>query len=407
MSQSTIGPAEAMAALGTPAGRANPYPLYEALRSHGPVLNLGPLVVMVGYEEIGQALREPAFVSTDPARRDQLVPDWRSQPAWRSICTTMLFHNDPTHERLRRFSSGPFSSGNVAGMRPMLERLAVAAVDKLEKLGAQGESVEFMDNFACWLPLSIMGELLGIPEEDHARIQPLLRPVTEGLDPFGDPARLSAANHAVVALAEYFADLVARRRADPKQDLVTKLTQDHDAGADVNEEELIATFMVLLVAGTAAPFDMLGNTMALAVRHPEYAEQVRQDPEFATAFIEEGIRVDPAVQVLNRVCDQDIEYFGVPIKKGTPALLLIAAGNRDPRRYPDPERFDPRRANIQPLTFGFGVHYCLGSALGRLEAAVALKALVQRFKNPTISGEPTYRDQLVQRGFEGLPVKLA
>ncbi|MEW2621006.1 cytochrome P450 [Streptomyces sp. NPDC048106] len=370
------------------------------------MINLGPLAVMVGYEEINKALKEPLFLSPDPAVRDAVRPDWREQPAWRSICTTMLFHNEPTHERLRRFSSGPFSPGVVAGMEPLLEQLAEAAVDKLEKLGAAGEPVDFMDNFACWLPLSVMGALLGIPVEDHARIQPLLRPVTEGLDPFGDTSRLAAANHAVEELAAYFADLVAARRAEPKDDLVTKLTQDFDNGADVSEDELIATFMVLLVAGTAAPFDMLGNTMALAIRNPELAEQVRQDPSFAADFVEEGIRLDPAVQVLNRVAAEDIEFCGVPIAKGTPILLLIAGGNRDPRRYTEPERFDPRRSNIQPLTFGLGAHYCLGSPLGRLEAAVALKALVRRFKNPRISGEPVYRDQLVQRGFEKLPVTL-
>ncbi|MFG3024982.1 cytochrome P450 [Streptomyces sp. NPDC048254] len=404
---STLDPAEAMAALGTPAGRANPYPIYEALRAHGPVLNLGPLAVLTGYEECARALREPAFVSTDPTMRDRLVPGWREQPAWRSICTTMLFHNDPIHERLRRFSTTPFSPTAVSAMRPMLERLTEAAVDRVEKLGAGGEPVEFMDTFACRLPLAVMGELLGIPPEEQPAIQPLLRPVTEGLDPFGDPALLTSANHAVEELAAYFADLVARRRATPEQDLVSAFAKARDDGADLSEDELIATYMVLLVAGTAAPFDLVGNTMALAARHPEHADRVREDPELAAAFVEEGFRYDPAVQVLNRVVAEDIEYFGVPLPAGTAVLLLIAAGNRDPRRFDAPGRFDPSRPNVQPLTFGLGAHYCLGSALGRLEGAIALNALVRRFPNPVIHGEPTYRDQLVQRGFETFHIRVS
>lgn len=403
---SELGPVEAMTALTTHEGRANPYPLYEALRAVGPVINFGPKAAVVGFEECQRALMDPKFVSPDNATRDRWIPDWQSQPAWRSICTTMLFKNEPDHSRLRRFSSAPFSPTRIAELRPAIERIAESAVDKLAKLGESGKTVEFMENFAEWLPLSVMAEVLGIPEEDLPTLQPMMRPVTEGLDPFGDPGILTAANTAVEDLAAYYEKLVAKRRAEPGQDLISTLVQTFDAGTDLSEAELIATFMVLLVAGTAAPFDMLGNTMALAARFPEYTDEVRENPEFAAAFMEEGIRFDPAVQVLNRVAAENMDFFGVPIKEGTAVFLLIAAANRDPRRYENPDRFDPHRQNIQPLTFGIGAHYCLGSALARLEGAVALSALARRFKTIKISGETAYRNQLVQRGFSRLPVTV-
>jgi len=404
MNELTTATADAMSALGTLAGRSNPYPIYESLRAYGPVINLGPMALVLGYQECSKALREPAFVSTDADKRDELRPGWREQAAWRSICTTMLFRNDPDHERLRRFSGWAFSPGQTVGLRPVVERLAEAAVDRLERLGAGGEPVDAMEEFACRLPVAVMCEILGIPEEDQPTIQPWMRPVTEALDPFGDPALLISANNAVDALAAYYADLVAQRRAEPRHDLISNLIRARDTDREVTEDELIATFMVLLVAGTAAPFDMLGNTVSLIARYPEYMDQIRADPEFAAAFFEEDLRFDPAVQLLNRVADEDTNFFSVPIAAGTPILLLTAAGNRDARRYEDPGRFDPYRQNIQPLTFGVGAHYCLGSSVGRLMGVAALTALVRRFKVVKISGEPSYRNQLVQRGFKQLPV---
>lgn len=407
MSDLATDPVAAVNALGTLEGRSNPYPLYESLRACGPVVNLGPVALVLGYEECSKALREPMFVSTDPARRDRLRPGWREQAAWRSICTTMLFSNDPVHERRRRFSSGAFGPGQIARLRPVAERLAEAAVDRLERLGANGDPVDAIEEFACRLPMAVMGEVLGIPEEDQRDILPFMRPITQALDPFGDPASLTTANSAVDGLAAYYTELVAIRRAEPRHDLISTLIAARDADGEVTEDELIATFMVLLVAGTAAPFDMLGNLVALVAGQPEHMAQLRSDPVFTAAFLEEALRFDPAVQLLNRVAIDDVGFFGVPIAKDTPILLLTAAANRDPRRYDDPARFDPYRTNVQPLTFGAGAHYCLGAPLGRLVGMAALTALAQRFKAVTIAGPAPYRDQLVQRGFTHLPVTLA
>jgi cytochrome P450 len=407
MTQLLTDPAEAVQALGTLEGRSDPYPIYEALRALGPVLNLGPVALILGYQECSKALREPAFVSTDAAKRDRLRPGWRDQAAWRSICTTMLFSNDPVHERLRGFASGAFSPGQAAAMRPMVQRLADAAVARLEQLGAGGEPVDAVTEFACRLPVDVMGEVLGIPEPDRPHVQPFMRPITEALDPFGDPALLASANSAVEGLAAYFADLIARRRAEPQQDLISALAKARDASGELTEDELIATFMVMVVAGTAAPFDMLANLVALIARYPEHLERMRADQGFTMAFMEEASRFDPAVQLLNRVANEDIEFCGVPIAKDTAILLLTAAANRDPRRYENPGQFDPFRENIQPLTFGLGAHYCLGAPLGRLVGAAALTALSQRFKSVTITGPTPYRNQLVQRGYTHLPVTFS
>ncbi|MCD9141028.1 cytochrome P450 [Streptomyces albireticuli] len=406
MSTAVTDPGVAMTTLMTPEGKRDPYPLYEALRAYGPLLRLGPdQLVVTGHAECFRALREPRLLSTDGPVQDRMMPGWRDHSSWVWLAQNMLFSNSPDHERYRRFFSGAFTPRRIAETRPVVEGLIDGLIDRLAGLGADGAPVDFMAEFAFRVPMAVMGALLGIPEEDQAAFRGPVGDITTALEPIRDLSQLDRGDAGMEWMAAYFTELAAARRAEPRDDLVSAMTRARDESGELSEEELIANFMLLLVAGTEAPMDLIGNALRLAFDHPGHADALREDPGLAPGYIEETLRFDPAAQALNRVAATDMEFFGVPLTEGTKVTLLIAAGNRDPRRFPDPLRFDPYRTGNHALTFSGGAHFCLGAALARMQAETALPRLLRRFPGLRPAGEPTFRDQLVQRGFDRLPVK--
>ncbi|MFI1797541.1 cytochrome P450 [Streptomyces sp. NPDC020379] len=399
-------PRTAMMTLLSPQGKRDPYPLYEALRACGPILPLGPgQLVVTGHAECARALREPALLSTDAAVQDALLPGWRDHSSWRWLTKNMLFSNNPDHDRYRRFFGTAFTPRRIADLRPALESLIGGLVERLADLGAGGAPFDFMAEFAFRVPMAVMGELLGIPAAEQPGFRGPIGAITTALEPIQDLAQLAPGDAAMDQLAGYFTDLAARRRARPGTDLVSEMVLLRDGTGELSEEELVANFMLLLVAGTEAPMDLIGNALRLALEHPEHAARLREDPSLAPGFVEETLRFDPAAQALNRMAARDFDFFGVPVAAGTKVTLLIAAGNRDPRQYADPGVFDPGRQGNHALTLSGGAHYCLGAGLARMQAELALPAVLRRFPGLTPAGEPTFRDQLVQRGFGQLPVK--
>ncbi|RAY12266.1 cytochrome P450 [Actinomadura craniellae] len=386
-------------------GKQNPYPLYEEMRAHGPLADLdGAHFFVTGYTECARALREPDLLSTDAAVQDLRLPGWREHSSWRWLTKNMLFSNDPDHERLRRFFGTAFSARSVAGLRPMVERLADDAVEHVAGLGADGAVVDLVPEFSYRFATSVIGELLGIPPERQPGLRGIIGDITTALDPIGDLRQLEPGDAAMDRLAEYFYELVARRRADPGPDLTSSFIRARDESDDITDEDLVANLMLLLVAAAEAPQDLLSNTVRLAIEHPEHAARLRADQGTAPGFVDETLRYDPAVQALNRVAARDLEFFGATVRAGVPVTLLIAAGNRDPRRFADPGRFDPARTDNQPLTLSAGAHYCLGAALARMSAETVVPKLLRRLPGLALAEPPTFRDQLVQRGHDRLPV---
>ncbi|MEU2873365.1 cytochrome P450 [Streptomyces olivoreticuli] len=406
MTTTATDPRTAMMTLLSPQGKRDPYPLYEALRAYGPLIPLGPGQLLVtGHAECARALREPALLSTDAAVQDAMMPGWRDHSSWRWLTKNMLFSNNPDHDRYRRFFGVAFTPRRIADLRPVVTERITALVERLAALGADGSPVDFMAEFAFRVPMAVMGELLGIPEEEQPGFRGAIGAITTALEPIQDLKQLVPGDAAMDELAVYFTDLVAERRVRPGTDLVSELVRLRDGSGDLGEEELVANFMLLLVAGTEAPMDLIGNALRLAVEHPEHAGRLREDPSLAPGFVEETLRFDPAAQALNRMAVRDFDFFGVPVTAGTKVTLLIAAGNRDPRQYADPGVFDPARQGNHALTLSGGAHYCLGAGLARMQAEIALPAVLSRFPGLALEGEPTFRDQLVQRGFGQLPVK--
>ncbi|MFD5564716.1 cytochrome P450 [Kitasatospora griseola] len=390
-----------------PEGRREPYPLYEELRALGPVVQTDEYMVMVtGHEEADEVLRTPAFGVIDPELATRFEPDHLEHPGQTLLGDSILQRNAPDHGRMRSLISSVFTPRRVAALEPAV----TAAVDALlDELAEHGDGpVDFLDAFAFRLPIGVICELLGVPEQDRHLFRPLAADLTVTLEALVEDDELVAADRAAGELSQYFAELAALRRADPKDDLVSALVATADADPQrLSDTELLANLALLLVAGFETTGNLLGNALALLLGRPGTAARLREGALDPAALVDEVLRFDSPVQLTSRIALTDgLTVGGTPVPLHTGVLLLIGAANRDPRRYTDPGRFDPDRAAGRPLSFGGGPHYCLGAQLARLEATAALPALLRRFPDLAAAGPADRRERLVLRGYRTLPVTL-
>jgi cytochrome P450 len=398
---------EILTALGTPEGRADPYPLYARLHEMGEAIEFGPdQLMVVGYDAINAVLRDPGFRVSDQSSFDQDFPAWRANPVFVQAVDWILNLNGPRHSRIRSLIARAFTARRVAGLEPAIAAMADELLDALADRGAGGGAVEFMHDFAYLLPVTVICELIGIPEADREGFRPLARDLV-GVFELNDIGTLPAINAAADALLAYFTALAAQRRADPRDDLLTDLlaVSDSDDGR-LTDAELLHNLTLLLVAGFETTTNLLGNGLQVILQDPPAGDAVRDGSVPPPAFVEEVLRFDSPVQLTSRVA-HDTTVGGVAVSQTTGVITLLGAGNRDPRRFTNPGRFDPMRPDGGPLSFGGGAHFCIGAALARLEGAVAFPRLLRRFPKISAAGEPTRRDTLLLRGFEALPVTVA
>src|SRR5262245_45101555 len=401
-----INAEQVLTTLGTSAGRSDPYPLYEALHELGDVAELGPQgVLVVGYDCINAVLRDPRFLVSDEAAFEEGFPGWRDHPVFVQSVDWILNINAPRHGRIRSLLAKTFTARRVGGMRPAIEEVADEFMAAMADRGADGSAVEFMQDFAYLLPVTVICELIGIPESDRAGFRPLARDLA-GIFELSDLESLPRINAAAVELLSYFTDLAACRRSDPRDDLLSDLLAISDAAdGRLTDAELLHNMTLLLVAGFETTTNLLGNGLQIVLDRPEYAESVRVGSVPAAAFVEEVLRFDSPVQLTSRHC-YDTTIGGIQVSRQTEAMLMLGAGNRDPRRFAKPQTFYPSRSDGGPLSFGGGAHFCIGAALARLEGAVAFPRLFSRFPKIAQAGEPTRRDTLLLRGFDTLPVSV-
>lgn len=390
-------------------GRRNPYPHYAELHRHGPVSRLARgeryHVVVNGYEAVDHVLRDTTFRMLDAEYLDRMRSPWRDHQALRTLVGSIFFANGPDHTRVRRMFSQVFTPRRVAALEPAVVRLIDQRLDRLAALGEDGRPVDFMAEFALPVPSDVIGELLGVPEEDRAWFPPRVRSVGDILELGAGAAKLvRAADAAATELTAYFTDLVAACRTKPRDDLVSALVAIQDSTGQLTDEELVANLITLFNAGFVTTTHLLGNGLTLLLERPELVVRVRDGDEVIDACVEEILRYEPPVHFGVRWAGEDVDIMGVPVSAGSQVLVLLAAANRDPNRFPAPDVFDPSRVDNHPLSFGGGVHYCLGAALSRLEARIALPMLLRRFPGLSLAGEPGERSQLMLRGYERLPV---
>ena len=390
----------------TPEGRADPYPRYAALRARAPVHQSAfGFWALSRYDDCQQLLRHPGVGKdfSGAASALGLTDEQRSQQdRFRNDRSNMLTTDPPDHTRLRGLVTRAFTPRTVETLRPSV----VALVDEL--LGAFGAGeVDVMDALAFPLPVTVIGEMLGVPAEDRPGLRPLVRAVTAVLELAVTPTALAEAAAADDELTAYFAGLVAERRAHPRDDLLTKLIEAEDKGDQLTEHELISTAILLFAAGFETTTHLIGNGLLALLGHPDQLARLRADRSLVRPAVEELLRYDSPVQLAVRTAYEDLSIGGHQIEAGSVVLALLGAANRDPARFGDPERLDVGRDEGAPMSFGGGIHFCLGAALARLEGQIVLDRLLDRFTTmELVGGPPTLRDSLTLRGLVDLRVRF-
>ncbi|MBV2153706.1 cytochrome P450 [Kitasatospora sp. SUK 42] len=389
--------------------RTDPYPLYAKARALGPVVPAGDdFYVVSGYAAVNKVLRTPAFGVATAEMMSGLAPEFAAHSSLALFGRSILQRNAPDQPRVRSLIASVFTPRRVAALRPAVEAAVGRLLDEMAEQGADGSPVDFMDAFAFRLPVGVICELLGVPEQDRYRFRGLASDLTVALEVTQGLDELGEADRAADELSRYFTELAAERLARPQDDLVSDLARiAADGDGRLSAQELLANLVLLLVAGFETTTNLLGNGLALLFRHPGAAAGLRSGAVTPAGFTDEVLRFDSPVQATSRVAlDEGLSVEGLPVPPGGVLTLLIGAANHDPARYERPEVFDPTRTDSQPLSFGGGQHFCLGSQLARLEGEVAVPALLDRFPRLAPGGVPTRRDRLVLRGFETLPVTV-
>jgi cytochrome P450 len=383
-------------------GREDPYPRYARLREISPVVRaVDDALVVTGYAGCATVVRDGRFAHMSP---DMLAfvgfPDWREHPALLQLFTSMLTLNPPDHTRLRRLVSSAFTARRVQALRPAIERMVDTLLD-----GMSGE-VDFVKSFAFPLPVNVIGELLGVPAGDRDQFQSLVRDWTQVLEVI-TPEVLSQADPAATKIRDYLAGLLDERRRHPADDLLSALVQAQAADDRLTDEEVLSNAALLFAAGFETTTNLLANGLAALLAHPDQFQLLAERPDLAQPAVEELLRFDSPVQISSRVVTDPVELAGVTVEAGERVVAYLGAGNRDPERFEQPDRLRLDRTDNAPLSFGGGIHYCLGAPLARLEAQIALPALVRRFPGLALAGEGQRRDSLSLKGFTSLRVHTA
>jgi cytochrome P450 len=395
----------ALTELADPANLPDPYPVLAGLREASPFAEFGGAFVIVGrHADCSAVLRHPA--ASSERGRSLLTPTAprrvRDRPSFLSL-------DPPDHTRLRRLVSKAFTPRTVARLEPRIR----AITDQLLNAAAAAGQMEVVSQLAYPLPVRIISELLGVPVEDHprfagwsARLADSLQPGF-GIDPAVAQARADAAQVASDEFAVYFRELIAIRRAQPEQDLLSEMIAAEDDGEKLTEDELIATCVLLLVAGHETTVGLISNGILALLRHPGQLALLRDDPGLAAAAVEETLRYDAPVQMTARVARGGMQVRSVDAPDGALILLLLAAAGRDPRVFADPDKFDIRRGATGHLAFAAGPHFCLGAPLARLEAAISLESFARRIKRPELDvSSLDYKPNLNLRGPDRLVVEF-
>ncbi len=360
--------------------RADPHPYYRRLRERDPVhrSRLAGGWVLSRYEDVLGVLRDPTWSSDERNWTRHPVYTARGERAglpdpYSEHFSSMLRLDPPDHTRLRSLVSKAFTPRAVEAMRP---RIALLADELLAKVEAR-RSMELVAEFAAPLPVIVIAELLGVPAADHAQFRRLSDQAVKLLGD-GPLAEKKLGVTGMRALRDYFAAIVDARRSDPQGDLISALVAAEEAGDRLSLGELLSTLVLLLVAGNETTTKLIGNAILAMLRNPDELERLRADPGLMENAVEELLRYDGPVQLTSRLAREDRELCGRTARRGDQVVLLLAGANRDPSAFPDPDRLDLGRRDVRHLAFSQGIHFCLGAQLARLEASLALGALVTR-----------------------------
>ena len=383
-----------------PAYRNDPYPTYRALRENAPVYRHPILrsLILTRYADCEEVLRRPDF-SVDrmqtPILAQLLAEASAGADFADAIRLNLLMMDPPDHTRVRGLVNRAFTPRAVEKLEPRIQEIVDRQID-----GVQGrESFDLMTELAVPLPIIAISELLGIPADDHKQMKLWSDELAVIVDPFQAMNGFQALQRTFAELGDYFRALFKERRAQPRDDLISALVAVEDEGQHLNETELLTLVALIMGAGHETTTKLIGNAVVALLRYPDERRRLQDDPGLIDSAVEEFLRFDSPVQVTDRIATDDTHVAGVPVRKGQIVVTLLAAANRDPERFPDPDRLDLGREDNRHLAFGHGVHFCLGSPLARLEARIAIGTLLRRL--PDFTGDTANLDwgkSIVLRG---------
>ena len=384
----------------------DPYPSYDKLRTHAPVLHLPALngYLVSRNADAALVLRDKRFGKDYVTRiTRRFGPEALNEPVYRAMGRWMLTQDPPDHTRLRGLVVKAFTARRVEDMRPKIQAIVD---DSIDRVIGQGR-MDLISDFAFRLPVIVICDMLGIPETDREIFFKRERTGGRLLDPVPlSRAEIDEANAAHANSEAYFQRLFDLRRREPGDDLTTQLVQAEEAGSKLSNEELTANIILLFGAGHETTVNLIGNALLALHRNPDQLELLKSNLSLMPNAIEEFLRYDSSVQLTYHVAMEDVEIGGVKIPQGDNVMCLLGSANHDPAVYPDhPDRLDITRPNVRPLSFGGGIHFCLGAQLARLEAEVALTTLLRRIPNLRIDDveNPKWRPTFVLRGLKELP----
>jgi cytochrome P450 len=390
-----------VARLMRPATKADPYPLYAAMRRRGLVRSPLGLFATADHGVAASILRDRRFSSSPVHQRGYRPPSYPpDDPRAGLPAADLLTMDPPDHTRLRRLVSGAFTPRAIAGLEPWIREVTVRLLANAD--GAAG--FDLIQALAFPLPIAVICRLLGVPAEDQAQFRVWGHDVAATLDP--QTAAQAQTRAAELALTDYLQDLVRQRRADPDDSILSALIAAEEEGDKLTPGEVVSTALLLLVAGFETTVNLIGNGTVALLGEPGSWQRLRQDPALIPAAIEEMLRYDSPVQLTSRIATEDAEAGGRVIAAGRAVIVSIGGANRDPAVFERPDEFrigrpDPGRH----LAFSLGIHHCLGASLARLEARIAIEELTQRYPALELAAPPVRRPLLVLRGFESVPVR--
>jgi cytochrome P450 len=395
-----------------PEHRANPYPVYRRLRDTDPIhwSESQGAFLLTRYADCIDVLRAPgASVSPEneaPGRHKDQAPD----PLRNALETQpMLFLDPPDHTRLRGLVSKAFTPRTVEAMRPHIVDLVDGLLDDLSDKG----ELDVVEDLAFPLPVIVIAEMLGVPLEDRDQLKPWSREMARTIDPVISEETMQSAAMSAMQFANYLNELIDDRRRHPGDDLLSALIAAEEEGEKLSHEELVVNTILLFIAGHETTQNLIGNGLLALLRNPDQLDRLRQadgDAAAAKNAVEEMLRYDGPVQLTGRHLTADVQLStdGTTLAAGTTAITLVSAADRDPAMFDHPDRFEIARPNAnRHIGFGQGVHFCLGAPLARVEAQVAIPAMLRRFaKLELMVDEPEYRENFTLRGLATLPVRV-
>ncbi len=378
----------------------DPYPMYEKVRAKGDMVRsrMGAYVTS-SHEICDSVLRDGRFLTMtfDEASMVPITLVKNGEKIVNPVQDSFLMMNPPDHTRLRKLVQPFFTPRALKDRAESIQKIVAGYLDGL------GGSFDVVTEFAAQVPMQVIADLLGVPDDDKATFARWGSALAETLDGVWSYKQLKNLHTTIIEYNDFIDGLMDERRRNPQDDIVSHLVTQH---SDLSREDLVATTGLLLFAGFETTVNLIGNGVLKAFENPHTVAPLAQSPEYAEGFVEEVLRLDPPVQYTIRWPKERLELAGVSLPKGMPVMLMLAAANRDPRAFKDPTKFDPTRSNAREhLAFSAGIHYCIGAGLSRIEGAIALHELFKRFPNLAPDGPVARRKSKLIRGALRLPVR--